>query len=125
MSSRYVYICVRTPIEIKPDGERITHNEYTQVDFEECAELPALVNIDVAQAFHDYLEKPIVAVAVEPEPEQTLAQTQEPEPEPEQTQEPIVLKSEIKDKRAPLQNCTFKNKSSSSSKHSRKVRCEL
>lgn len=119
MSSRYVYICVRTPIEITPDGERITHNEYTQVEFEECAELPALANIDVAQAFHDYLEQPIVAV--EPASEQTLAQTQELEP----AVEPMVLKSEIKDKRAPLQNCTFKNKSSSSSKHSRKVRCEL
>jgi hypothetical protein len=116
MSSRYVYICVRTPIEIKPDGERITHNEYTQVDFEECAELPALADIDVTQAFHDYLEKPIAT-----QQEQTLAHTQEPEP----AVEPIVLKSEIKDKRAPLQNCTFKNKSSSSSKHSRKVRCEL
>lgn len=124
MSSRYVYICVRTPIEIKPDGERITHNEYTQVEFEECAELPALADIDVAQAFHDYLEKPIA-----PQQEQTPTQESEPtltqEPEQTQTQEPMVLKSEIKDKRVPLQNCTFKNKSASSSKHSRKVRCEL
>ncbi len=113
MSSRYVYTCVRVPIEITSDGKKITHNDRMQVSFEECAELPALGVVDANQAFQEYLTHPL------PEPESDS----ESEPDSEPIQIPMVLKSEIKHSPKPqLQNSTFKNRTSSHLRHSRKVR---
>ena len=105
MPSRYVYTCVRVPVEITSDGTKITHTDRMKVSFEECTELPSLGDVDSNQAFQDYLSRPLVS-------------------EPD-TQCMLVLKSEIKHVPKPqFKNSTFKTRPSSS-RYSCKVRCEL
>jgi hypothetical protein len=101
--ARYVYACVRVPIEITEDGRQITHNDHSLVSFEECDKLPDLNKIDMKQAFKDYLQ------------ELEDARKRQTAPIVEEQEEPItILKSEIKrDAKMPLKNSTFKNRASS------------
>jgi hypothetical protein len=108
--ARYVYACVRVPIEITEDGRQITHNDHSLVSFEECDKLPETNKIDMKQAFKDYLQE------LEDAARKGKVQEQE---------EPIIiLKSEIKhDTKMPLKNSTFKNRASSGHiRHTSKAR---
>lgn len=97
MSKKYIYACIRIPIEIAENGHHITYNDHAKVDFEKCDELPPksdLVKFDLEDIFKGFKE---------PEPE--------PIREPEQE---YILKSEIKTNKRPIQNSTFKQRGSSS-----------
>jgi hypothetical protein len=140
---RYVYACVRVPIEIAPDGRQIPHNDRTCITFEDCDELPEETNkADMKQAFQDYLKhkrniaepQPLLIVksVIIPEPPQPLVERtvipEPPQPPVEPTviqEEPvIVLRSEIKnDSKSQLKNSTFKNRPQSGfRRHSCKMR---
>ena len=111
MSSRFVYACVRVPIEITVEGQQITHNDLTRVSFEECDKLPDLGNnIDINSAFQEYLQKPTES---ESESENESESERESESEKNNNENEImVLKSEIKQgPKPPLKNSTFKNRS--------------
>lgn len=99
--ARYVYACVRVPIEITEDGRQITHNDNSLITFEECDKLPDLNKTDMKQAFKDYLQE--------------LKDAQKRQDAPIVEESPItILKSEIKhDTKMPLKNSTFKNRESS------------
>lgn len=109
--ARYVFACVRVPIEITPDGRQITHNDNTVLTFEECAELPEKNKPDMKQLFQEYLRR-----RQEEEKEKEIKEKEEKPSEPI-----IVLKTEIKhDTKTPLKNSTFKNrKSTGSSRYTR------
>jgi len=106
--ARYVYACVRVPIEITEDGRQITHNDHSLVSFEECNKLPDPNKIDMKQAFKDYLLELEDARKCKPTEEEPI----------------IILKSEIKhDAKIPLKNSTFKNRASSGhTRHTSKAR---
>jgi len=109
--ARYVYACVRVPIEITEDGRQITHNDHSLVSFEECDKLPETNKIDMKQAFKDYLQE--------------LEDSRKGKPKEEEKEDPItILKSEIKhDAKMPLKNSTFKNRASSGHiRHTSKAR---
>ena len=40
MSKKYIYACIRLPMEVCPDGHYEPCNEYTEVHFEKCDKLP-------------------------------------------------------------------------------------
>ena len=112
-TKKYVYACIRIPIEIKTDGHHITYNDHAKVDFEKCDELPPKSNLgkyDLAEIFEkmsqSQLEPPI--------------STSQPPP-----MAPVVLQSEIKTSKLPMKNSSFKSRQSSSSKYSQKHRSYL
>ena len=103
MSKKYIYACIRIPIEIVANGHHITYNDHAKVDFEKCDELPPksdLGKFDLEDIFKGFTE---------PEP------TREPTREPE-----YILKSEIKTNKRPIQNSTFKHRQMTSSRYSQK-----
>jgi hypothetical protein len=108
--TRYVFACVRVPIEITPEGRQITHNDNTVLTFEECTELPEKNKPDMKQLFQEYLRR------TQEEKEKEIKEKEE-----NPSESIVVLKTEIKhDTRAPLKNSTFKNrKSTSSSRYTR------
>ena len=113
-TKKYVYACIRIPIEIKADGHHITYNDHAKVDFEKCDELPPKSNLgkyDLAEIFENMsksqLEPPI---STSPPPA---------------SQEPVVLQSEIKTSKSHMKNSSFKNRQSTSSKYSQKNRSYL
>ena len=116
MSNKYIYACIRIPIEVIADGRHITHNDCTKIDFERCDELPPKSNLgkfDLVDIFNKLKSEP------ESEPESDSESESESDSEPE----PMVLKSEIKTTKLPLKNSSFKSrKSASSSKYSQKRR---
>jgi hypothetical protein len=127
---RYVYACVRVPIEIAPDGRQIPHNSHTCITFEDCDELPEETNkADMKQAFQDYLKhkktisepQPLLIVksVIIPEPPQSPV-----EPKVIQEEPVVVLRSEIRnDSKSQLKNSTFKNRAQSGfRRHSCKMR---
>ena len=105
--ARYVYACVRVPIEMTEDGRQITHNDHALVTFEECDKLPELNKIDMKQAFQDYLTE--------------MKETHKAKPIECQI---TILKSEIKhDTKTTLKNSTFKNRASTGhARHTYKAR---
>ena len=109
--TRYVFACVRVPIEITPEGRQITHNDHTLLTFEECVELPDKNKPDMKQTFQEYLRRT----------QEEEIKDKEEEKEEKPSEPIIVLKTEIKhDTRAPLKNSTFKNrKSTGSSRYTR------
>ncbi len=124
---KYVYACIRIPIEIKTDGHHITYNDHAKIDFEKCSELPPKSNLgkyDLAEIFenmsksqleptHISTSQPPVSTSQPP-----VSSTSQPPP-----MSPIVLKSEIKTSKPPMKNSSFKNRqSTSSSKYSQKNR---
>ena len=40
MPKKYIYACIRLPMEVCPDGRYEPCNEYTEVSFEKCDKLP-------------------------------------------------------------------------------------
>ena len=40
MSKKYIYACIRVPMEVCPDGSYEPCNEYAEVTFEKCDKLP-------------------------------------------------------------------------------------
>ncbi len=117
---KYVYACIRIPIEIKTDGHHITYNDHAKIDFEKCSELPPKSNLgkyDLAEIFENMsksqLEPTHISTSQPP-----VSSTSQPPP-----MSPIVLKSEIKTSKPPMKNSSFKNRqSTSSSKYSQKNR---
>lgn len=112
-TKKYVYACIRIPIEIKADGHHITYNDHAKVDFEKCDELPPKSNLgkyDLAEIFKkmSQSEPPVAPPASHPSIDQ------------------VVLQSEIKTSKSPMKNSSFKNRqSTSSSKYSQKNRSYL
>lgn len=107
MSKKYIYACIRIPIEISENGHHITYNDHAKVDFEKCDELPPksdLGKFDLEDIFKGFTE---------PEPVREL------DPEPIREQE-YILKSEIKTTKRPIQNSTFKQRTMTSSRYSQK-----
>lgn len=123
---RYVYACVRVPIEIAPDGRQIPHNNHMCITFEDCDELPEETNkADMKQAFQDYIKQK--KTIVEPQPLLIVKTVINPPPAepiiiPEQPV--VVLRSEIRnDSKQQLKNSTFKNRAQSGfRRHSCKTR---
>lgn len=115
-TKKYVFACIRIPIEIKADGHHITYNDHAKVDFEKCGELPPKSNLgkyDLAEIFEN--------VSKSQPPLEHVAPPKQPPTQPQQ--EPIVLQSEIKTSKLPMKNSSFKNRqSTSSSKYSQKHR---
>lgn len=117
-TKKYVYACIRIPIEIKADGHHITYNDHAKVDFEKCDELPPKSNLgkyDLAEIFKKMSQsEPAAAPPIS---------TSQPPPA---SQDPVVLHSEIKTSKSPMKNSSFKNRqSTSSSKYSQKNRSYL
>jgi hypothetical protein len=112
---KYVYACIRIPIEIKTNGHHITYNDHAKVDFEKCGELPPKSNLgkyDLAEIFENMSKSQL-----EPTSQPSISTSQPP------TASPIVLQSEIKTSKPPMKNSSFKNRqSTSSSKYSQKNR---
>ncbi len=125
---KYVYACIRIPIEIKTDGHHITYNDHAKIDFEKCSELPPKSNLgkyDLAEIFENMsksqLEPTHISTSQPP-----VSSTSQPPPMASpmaSPMAPIVLKSEIKTSKPPMKNSSFKNRqSTSSSKYSQKNR---
>jgi hypothetical protein len=116
---KYVYACIRIPIEIKTDGHHITYNDHAKIDFEKCSELPPKSNLgkyDLAEIFENMSKSQL---------EPTHISTSQPPISTSQSppMAPIVLQSEIKTSKPPMKNSSFKNRqSTSSSKYSQKNR---
>jgi hypothetical protein len=139
---KYVYACIRIPIEIKMNGHHITYNDHAKVDFEKCGELPPKSNLgkyDLAEIFENMsksqLEPTPISTSQPPistsQPPISTSQppisTSQPpistSQPPISTSQPIVLQSEIKTSKPPMKNSSFKNRqSTSSSKYSQKNR---
>ena len=136
-TKKYVFACIRIPIEIKADGHHITYNDHAKVDFEKCDELPPKSNLgkyDLAEIFENMSKPPLqleppISTSQPPPPSQeptTLPPMAPPKQEPTQPQqEPVVLQSEIKTSKPPMKNSSFKNRQSTSSKYSQKNRSYL
>jgi len=121
MSKKYIYACIRIPIEIAENGHHITYNDHAKVDFEKCDELPPksdLGKFDLEDIFKGFKE-PEPVRELDPEPEPEPEPIKEPEPEPIKEQE-YILKSEIKTNKRPIQNSTFKQRQMTSSRYSQK-----
>ena len=126
-TKKYVYACIRIPIEIKTDGHHITYNDHAKVDFEKCDELPPKSNLgkyDLAEIFENMskpplqLEPPISTSQPPPPSQEPPISISQPPP-----MAPVVLQSEIKTSKPPMKNSSFKNRqSTSSSKYSQKNR---
>ena len=101
-NKKYIYACIRIPIEISENGHHITYNDHTQVDFEKCDELPPKCNLGKFN-LQDIFEQ----LSVKPGPIETIVS---------------VLQSEIKTVKSPMKNSSFKNRKSSSSRYSQKNR---
>ena len=99
MSKKYIYACVRIPIELSENGHHITYNDHAKVEFEKCDELPPKSNLGKYN-YKDIFEKMHV----------------------KEIEEPImVLQADIKTDKLPMKNSTFKNREVSS-KYSQKNR---
>jgi hypothetical protein len=113
MSKKYMYACVRIPIELTEDGHHITYNDHAKIEFEKCDELPPKSNLGKFK-FADIFEK------MSPAPAPASQQNQYSIPP---LADPVVLQSEIKTSKPPMKNSSFKNRqSTSSSKYSQKKR---
>ena len=110
MSKKYMYACVRIPIELTEDGHHITYNDHAKIEFEKCDELPPKSNLGKFK-FSDIFEK------MSPAPASAQHQSSIPP-----LADPVVLQSEIKTSKPPMKNSSFKNRQSTSSKYSQKKR---
>lgn len=99
-NKKYIYACIRIPIEIEENGHHITYNDHAKVDFEKCDELPPKSNLgkfDLQEIFEQLSIKPVPTVPTGPI--ETIIS---------------VLQSEIKTAKSPMKNSSFKNRQSSS-----------
>ena len=114
MSKKYMYACVRIPIELTENGHHITYNDHAKIEFEKCDELPPKSNLGKFK-FADIFEK-----MSQPDPAPASQSTSQ---QHQSSTDPIVLQSEIKTSKPPMKNSSFKNRqSTSSSKYSQKNR---
>ena len=46
MAKKYIYACIRVPMEVLPDGTYEPCSDYTKISFERCDELPNIGPLD-------------------------------------------------------------------------------
>jgi len=106
MPKKYIYACIRLPMEVCPDGRYEPCNEYTEVSFEKCDKLPEKssdgnYNLDaILSAFN------------------------RENPDPEEVPNIVLTKEEIKTNNNHKQNrtTTFKNRKGMANRYSTKNR---
>lgn len=107
MPKKYIYACIRLPMEVCPDGRYEPCNEYTEVSFEKCDKLPEKsstgnYNLDaILSAFN----------------------RENPDPEEEEVPNIVLTKDEIKtNKHKQNRTTTFKNRKGMANRYSTKNR---
>jgi hypothetical protein len=63
MSKKYIYACIRIPMEVLPDGKYEPCTEYVKIAFERCDELPTkdpLENNNLMAVLSSFLPEPAV-----------------------------------------------------------------
>ena len=68
MSKKYIYACIRIPMEVLPDGKYEPCTEYVKIAFERCDELPSidpLENNNLMAVLSSFLPEPAPAPVVQ------------------------------------------------------------
>ena len=63
MSKKYIYACIRIPMEVLPDGKYEPCTEYVKIAFERCDELPTkdpIENNNLMAVLSSFLPEPAV-----------------------------------------------------------------
>ena len=98
------------PVELKPDGSIETMNEYVQLEFTECNELPAKQDNSIDYSFFTNNLNINTGIKLPLQQEQEQEQEQE-QAKPEQNDFIYISKEEIKEKiKKTLNNSSFKTK---------------
>ena len=68
MSKKYIYACIRIPMEVLPDGKYEPCTEYVKIAFERCDELPTkdpIENNNLMAVLSSFLPEPAPAPVVQ------------------------------------------------------------